>query len=142
MGVKGKVFATDPAGITMLGVGSDGRLYPIGVDSVTGEMLSRSVDRAGQYETVAAWQTAQVLGGAGAIGDQIDEILVIPATTSPGNILLLDGETSITVFTGGATSIADLKPFTIQLGLKSVNGPWKMTTGANVACVASGSFSA
>ena len=92
------------------------------------------------YETVAASQTAQVIGGSGQVGDYISGILVVPATTSPGNVLLLDNATSITVFTGGATSVADLKPFFIQLGMKSVSGAWKITTGANVSAIAVGSF--
>lgn len=95
-----------------------------------------------QYETVAASQTAQVLGATGAAGDHISGILVVPATTSPGNILLLDGATSITVFTGGATSVADLKPFLIPLQLKSVSGAWKITTGANVSAIGIGQFAA
>ena len=101
-------------------------------------MLTR--DSNSDYETVAASQTAQVIGGTGAVGDYIAGILVIPATTSPGNVLLLDNATSITVFTGGATSVADLKPFFIQLGMKSVSGAWKITTGANVSAIAVGSF--
>lgn len=94
----------------------------------------------GEYETVAASQTAQVLGGAGAIGDDIVGLLVIPATTSPGTVALLDNSTSITVFAGGATSVADLKPFFIPLGMKSVSGAWKVTTGANVSVIAVGNF--
>ena len=66
---------------------------------------------AGEYETVAASQTAQTLGPTGATGDYISGILVTPATTSPGAIALLDGATSITVFTGGATSVSNLVPF-------------------------------
>jgi hypothetical protein len=95
----------------------------------------------GEYETVAASATAQVLGGAGAVGDAIFGILVIPATTSPGAVTLLDGATSITIFTGGATSVADLKPFYIPLGLVSVAGPWKITTGTLVSCIGIGKFS-
>lgn len=94
----------------------------------------------GKYETVAASQTAQVMGGAGAVGDWIAGVLVIPGTTSPGNVALLDGATSITIFTGGATSVADLKPFFVPLGLYSVSGPWKITTGANVSAVGVGNF--
>lgn len=92
------------------------------------------------YETVAASQTAQALGTAGAVGDYISHITVIPATTSPGAIALLDNATSITVFTGGASSLATLHPFTIFIGAKSVFGAWKITTGANVSCIAIGSF--
>lgn len=98
--------------------------------------------QAVEYETVAASQTAQVLGGTGATGDYISGILVIPATTSPGNVLLLDNATSITVFTGGASSVSNLVPFMIPLGINSVSGAWKITTGANVSCIGIGNFSA
>lgn len=95
----------------------------------------------GQYETVAAGQTAQVLGATGAIGDYIAGLLVIPATTSPGAIAILDNATSITVFTGGADSVSNLVPFFIPLGILSVSGAWKVTTGSNVSVVAVGKFS-
>ena len=41
-----------------------------------------------EYETVAASQTAQVLGATGATGDYIAGVLVIPATTTPGVVTL------------------------------------------------------
>jgi len=99
-----------------------------------------NVKSGSDYETVAASQTAQVLGPTGAVGDYISGLLVIPATTSPGNVLLLDNATSITVFTGGASSVSNLVPFFIPLGLISVSGAWKVTTGANVSVVAVGEF--
>lgn len=95
---------------------------------------------AGEYETVAASQTAQALGATGATGDYISGILVVPATTSPGNVLLLDNATSITVFAGGASSVSNLVPFFIPLGMISVSGAWKITTGANVSCIGIGNF--
>jgi len=93
-----------------------------------------------EYETVAASQTAQVLGATGGTGDFISGILVVPATTSPGNVLLLDNATSITVFAGGATSVSNLVPFFIPLGMFSVSGAWKITTGSNVSCIGIGNF--
>lgn len=93
-----------------------------------------------EYETVAASQTAQVLGATGATGDYIEGILVIPATTTPGVITLLDNATSISLFVGGASSVSNLVPFYIPLGLKSISGAWKITTGANVSCICSGNF--
>lgn len=93
-----------------------------------------------EYETVAASQTGQALGASGATGDYISGVLVIPATTSPGNVLLLDNAISITVFTGGASSVSNLVPFFIPLGLISVSGAWKLTTGANVSCIGIGNF--
>lgn len=95
---------------------------------------------ANAYETVAASQTAQVMGTTGAIGDWLAGILVIPATTSPGVITLLDNAISIPLFVGGATSISNLLPFFIPLNLTSVSGAWKITTGANVSCIGIGKF--
>jgi hypothetical protein len=93
-----------------------------------------------EYETVAASQTAQTLGATGATGDYIAGILVVPANTSPGNVLLLDNATSITVFAGGASSVSNLVPFFIPLGMVSVSGAWKITTGADVSCIGIGNF--
>lgn len=94
----------------------------------------------GEYETVAASQTAQVLGTTGATGDYVAGLLVIPATVDAGQVLLLDGATSITVFTGGTGSVTNLVPFFIPLGLYSVSGAWKVTTGAAVSVIGSGNF--
>lgn len=96
---------------------------------------------AGAYETVAAGQTAQVLGATGAVGDYIEGVLVIPAVVACGLVTLLDGDTSIPVFVGGGTTpLVDAKPFFVPLGLKSVSGAWKLTTGASVSCIAIGNF--
>lgn len=102
------------------------------------ELLTRDSDT--DYETVAASQTAQVLGTNGAIHDYLGGILVVPANTSPGNVIILDDAISITVFTGGASSVSNLVPFMIPLGIKSVSGAWKVTTGASVSVIAIGAF--
>lgn len=93
---------------------------------------------SGQYETVAAGQTAQVLGSTGAAGDYLASLLIVPATTSPGNVIIIDGSTPITVFTGG--TVADLTPIHLRLNIKSGAGAWKVTTGSNVSVVAIGKF--
>lgn len=95
---------------------------------------------AGEYETIAASQTAQVLGATGAAGDYISGVLVIPATTSPGVVTLLDGATPIPLFVGGSSSVSNLVPFFIPLGMISVSGAWKLTTGANVSAIGMGNF--
>lgn len=95
---------------------------------------------AGEYETVAASQTAQTIGATGATGDYISHLLVIPESTSPGAVALLDNATSITVFAGGADSVGSLLPFTIPLAMISASGAWKVTTGANVHVIAVGNF--
>lgn len=101
------------------------------------------VSTAAGYEAVAASATDQVMGGVGAIGDGLEGLLISPATTSPGAVSVKDGGGSaITIFTGGASSVTDLKPFFVPLGARSAAGPWKVTTGANVSVVAVGNFSA
>ena len=93
----------------------------------------------GHFERVAASQTNQVLGPTGAIGDFILRIIIVPATTATGQVLLIDNATSYTIFTG-ATWTADLKPLTVDLGMYSVEGSWRITTGANLSVIAVGRF--
>lgn len=93
-----------------------------------------------EYETVAASQTAQVIGPTGAVGDILVGLLVIPATVNPGSVAILDNATSITVFAGGSASVSNLVPFFVPLNMASVNGAWKVTTGANVSVIAVGNF--
>lgn len=98
------------------------------------------------YETVAAGQTAQALGATGKAGDIIDVIMFVPASTSPGAVSIKDGTagSAITVFAGGASSLSNLAPFEIALGvngMKALNAEgWLVTTGANIAAVAFGRF--
>lgn len=97
----------------------------------------------GEYETVAASATDQALGATGATGDYLAGLLIVPATTSPGAVSIKDGSGSaITVFTGGASSVSNLVPFFVPLGIKSTGGAWKVTTGTNVSAIGVGNFSA
>jgi len=98
------------------------------------------VDHPGEWETVAASQTTQTIGATGAAGDFLSHIVVIPATTSPGVVTVLDNATTFFSFPGGASSLASLQPFTIDIRAYSVSGAWKITTGANVSVVAVGDF--
>lgn len=94
-----------------------------------------------EHEEVAASQSDQVMGATGALGDFLGRVLIVPATTSPGVVQIKDGGGSaITIFTGGASSVTSLVPFSVPLNLYSTAGAWKITTGANVSCVVSGNF--
>ena len=95
---------------------------------------------AAEYETVAASQTAQVLGATGAAGDRVRRLIIIPATVSPGAVALLDNSTSINILPGGSNSLTELKPIVVDLDMISVSGAWKITTGANVSVIAVGDF--
>lgn len=92
------------------------------------------------YETVAASQTAQVLGTTGASGDYLARLVIVPATVSPGVVTLIDGSTSIPIFVGGTNSLTTLAPIVVEVRTVSLTGPWKITTGANVSVVAVGDF--
>jgi hypothetical protein len=98
------------------------------------------IAQADEYETVAASQTDQVLGATGATGDRIAGFLINPATTSPGTVILKDGSTTIYTFTGGASSVSNLDTIPVPLGIKSVSGAFKITTGPNVSVIAVGDF--
>lgn len=94
----------------------------------------------GEYETVAASQTAQALGATGATGDYLFQLVCAPATTSPGVVTVLDNASAVVSFAGGATSVSNLIPFVIPVNAYSVSGAWKVTTGANISCVGVGNF--
>lgn len=109
---------------------------------VAGQQVT-CLDAGVGYETVAASQTDQVMGGTGAVGDFLTSVLIIPASVSPGAVSIKDGGGSaITIFQGGAGSASNLIPFLVPLGYSSKSGAWKVTTGASVSAIASGDFSA
>lgn len=93
------------------------------------------------YETVAASQTGQVFGsstaGAGK-GTYLERLIIVPATTSPGAVTIIDNATSISVFAGGASSINELRPIVVELGMAATAVKWSITTGANVSVIAVG----
>lgn len=90
-------------------------------------------------ELVAADSTA-VLGTTGGSGDLLEGLLVIPASTSPGSVTLIDSSESYVVFEGGAVSVSCLVPFYIPINLRSFGSGWKVTTGDDVSVLATGAF--
>lgn len=104
-------------------------------------LLVAATELDDDYETVAASQTNQAMGAAGAVGDFLRGILVVPSTTSPGAVTIKDGtDAAVTVFVGGATSVQNLLPFFIPLGLRSRVGAWQVTTGAALTAIGVGNF--
>lgn len=90
------------------------------------------------YETVAASQTAQVLGGTGAIGDYLHRLIITDGTGATGTVTILDGSTSIPVM----DSNSGIGVYSIECNMRSKTGPWKVTTGAGATVIAVGIFSA
>jgi hypothetical protein len=92
-----------------------------------------------QYETVAASQTAQVLGGVGAAGDYLHSLIVTVNTALTSGVTLTDGVTNIVVVPANvATGVGVI---VIPVGAASLTSGWKVTTGAGATVLAVGIFS-
>ncbi len=92
-----------------------------------------------EYETVAASATDQALGATGAAGDYLKRLIIVVATAATAQVQIKDGSGSaITVFPnspGGGVGT-----YEVNLGLASLSGAWKVTTGAGVSVIACGDF--
>jgi len=93
-----------------------------------------------QYETVAASQTAQVLGGTGAVGDYLHRLIINGVTAATSSVTILDGSTSIVIQTGAAG--VPIGVLSVEVNAVSASGAWKVTTGAGCTVIAVGVFSA
>lgn len=91
-----------------------------------------------EYETVAASQTNQMMGGTGAVGDLIHGVLCVTTAASAAVVTLKDG--SLTAFNIGHI-FAGAGTFWMPLDLVSVSGGWQITTSTNTTCVGIGRFS-
>ena len=104
------------------------------------KQLNRPVEVGGSdYETVAASQTAQVLGGVGAKGDFLARLVINTIATATAGVTLIDGATSIVVQTAASAQVG---PRSVEIGARAKTGPWKVTTGAGATVIAIGQFSA
>ena len=92
-----------------------------------------------EYETVAASQTAQVLGTAGAKGDFLARLIIETVTAATASVTLIDGTTSIVIQTAAAGLAVG--PKVVEVGARAQTGPWKITTGAGATVIAVGQFS-
>lgn len=91
------------------------------------------------YETVAASQSDQVLGNAGAAGDFLDTLVITVNTAATAAVSIKDGGgSSIPIMPnspGGGVGV-----YTVPLKARSQAGPWKVTTGAGSTVLATGNF--
>jgi hypothetical protein len=90
-----------------------------------------------QYETVAASQTTQMLGGAGAAGDYLHRLICTISSAATATVTLTDGVTAIAIVPAPVASTGVLD---IELNMASFTSGWKVTTGAGVSVVAVGLF--
>ena len=95
-----------------------------------------------QYEHVAASQTAQVLGGTGAVGDYLHRIICTVTTSATGNVVIVDGTGTGILTHTVLPALSGVGVFNVEINAASTTGPWKITTGAGVEVMAVGIFSA
>ena len=88
-------------------------------------------ERSAQYETVAASQTAQVLGTTGGPGDILEKVIV---ATSTGTTTILDGAVTMFVIPA-ATTVGTI----YDMGIACVTN-WNITTAAATSVVCVGDF--
>lgn len=94
---------------------------------------------APNYETVAASQTDQVLGGAGGTGDYLEGLLCVVATAATSQVQIKDGSGSaITVLPNSVGS--GVGSYYVPVLAASTGGAWKVTTAAGVTVFATGRF--
>lgn len=96
------------------------------------------------YEHVAVSQTAQVLGGTGAVGDYLHRIVITVSTALTSVVQIVDGSgagvlthTILPNAVGGGVGV-----YNVEINAVSQNGAWKITTGAGSEVMAMGIFSA
>ncbi|MSQ98121.1 MAG: hypothetical protein EXR85_02310 [Xanthomonadales bacterium] len=91
-----------------------------------------------QYETVAAGQTTQVLGGTGATGDYLHRIVVAVATAANSAVTVTDNATTVLSIPANTP----IGVYSLAINALSASGAWKITTASGVTVVAVGIFSA
>jgi hypothetical protein len=106
---------------------------------MSGEVVPYRTD----YETVAASQTAQILGPVGRVGDVLERLIITVATAATAAVSILDGD-------GSAIPILPNSPgggigvYVVEIRARCVNAVtpgWKVTTGAGATVLAVGRFS-
>lgn len=92
------------------------------------------------YEHVAVSQTAQVLGGTGAVGDYLDKLICSVSTAATSSVIIIDGAFSHTILPNNVGGGVGVYMIPIH-GISRTSG-WKVTTAAGVEVLALGIFSA
>ena len=89
-----------------------------------------------KYEHVPASATAQVLGATGAAGDYLHRLIITVSTAATSTVSLLDNNASHVLLAANSA----IGVYSVEVNSKSVNGAWKVTTGAGAEVLAIGNF--
>lgn len=96
------------------------------------------------YISVAASASTVPIGNksTGSVGDYIESITVIPATSAATTFTLFDGTTAVftlPTYAGGGTGTQTPQPVSIRLGIRATNR-FNVTTGAGISAIIIGSW--
>jgi hypothetical protein len=120
---------------------ADGQTIAVQVDS-QGNLRTGTGSIADGIPVAASATNYTLQTTAGAAGDYLAVLMIVPGNTSPGAVTFKDGSgSSITAFPGGASSVTTLHPVPFIVNARSTDGAWSVTTGVNVTVWASGEFS-
>jgi hypothetical protein len=126
-------MAGDPYGASMPVAVANLRSYEDETNQVA------TVEARGKLRAVAASQTDAVLGTTGAIGDLLIRLIITVNTAATAAVSIKDGSgSSIPILPnspGGGVGV-----YEVTIGAESVNGGWKVTTGAGSTVAAVGRF--
>ena len=94
------------------------------------------------FQTIAAGSGDVKLGPNGAQGDILARLVIVPVNLAPGAVTIKDssGGGAIIILPGGAASLTELKPITVELLARSKAGAWHVNCGADVTAIAVGRF--
>jgi len=98
------------------------------------------IEGADEYEAVGTSASDQALGGTGAAGDYLSKLIVQVGTAGANGVASIkDGAGSSIPIVPSTTPIG---VYVIHLGIRSVSGAWKVTTGSAATALAIGKFTA
>lgn len=89
------------------------------------------------YHKIAASETKS-LGPGGRVGDYLSHIIINPATVTPGSVTIYDGAELFDTYSVG--TLTNTAPLAVPIGMRSKHGGWRVTCGASVSAVATGTF--
>lgn len=91
------------------------------------------------YEFVAASSTG-TLGPVGGSGDILERLVITPSSLAIGTVAIQDGTLGAINVTASNGTLDSLAPISVDLGVRSVNGPWKVITPAGATVLGIGRF--
>jgi len=116
----------------------DVREMPVGPGEDPTNSVVR-IERQGEYETVAASQTDQVLGATGAAGDYLEKLVVTVTTAATAAVTIKDGAGSAIPVVPNSPG-AGVGVYVVPLDIVSTSGAWSVTTLAGSTVIAVGRF--